>query len=42
MNFQTIEEFIARPFGNEEKRNNEFESKYSKLNHDKRISLIDR
>lgn len=40
MNFQTIEEFIARPFGNEEKRNNEFESKYSKLNHDKRISLI--
>lgn len=40
MTFQTIEQFISRPFGNEEKRNNEFELKFQKLNREKRIGLV--
>ena len=38
--FQTIEEFLSRPFGNEEKRNSEFEAKFLKLNREKRIRAI--
>lgn len=40
MTFQTIEEFLKAPFGNEEPKNQDFEQKYKKLYADKRISLV--
>ena len=40
MTFQTIEEFLKAPFGNEEPKNQDFEQKYKKLYTDKRISLV--
>lgn len=40
MSFQTIDEFLVAPFGNESPKNQDFEKKYRKMYDEKRIHLV--
>ena len=40
MTFQTLGDFITRPFGEVNEKSNDYESKFSKLDRDRRIKVV--